>query len=179
MISQVEQYFLKQPEVKSIVGVVGFSFAGSGQNAALGFVTLKNWGERSGQEHTAQAVAGRAFGALSGIRDAFIYPLNPPAIRELGNATGFAMRLQDRAGLGHEVLLAARNQLLGMAAQSKIVTGLRPDGLEDAPQLQVEIDRDKAQALGVAAHPLSPALSSGLASPHLQDSPNHARTPRV
>ncbi len=179
VISQVEQFFLKQSEVKSIVGVIGFSFSGTGQNAALGFVTLKDWNERSGKEHSAQALAGRAFGALSGIRDAFIYPLNPPAIRELGNATGFAMRLQDRAGLGHDALLAARNQLMGMAAQSKIVTGMRPDGLEDAPQLQVDIDRDKAQALGVAITAISSTLSTNLGSSYVNDFPNQGRLQRV
>jgi multidrug efflux pump len=179
VISQVEQFFLKQPEVKSIVGVIGFSFSGTGQNAALGFVTLKDWNERSGKEHSASSLAGRAFGALSGIRDAFIYPLNPPAIRELGNATGFALRLQDRAGLGHEALLAARNQLMGMAAQSKIVTGMRPDGLEDAPQLQVDIDRDKAQALGVAITAISSTLSTNLGSSYVNDFPNQGRLQRV
>ncbi|HEX5373997.1 MAG TPA: efflux RND transporter permease subunit [Aquabacterium sp.] len=179
VVSQVEQYFLKQPEVQSIVGVVGFSFSGTGQNAALGFVTLKDWSERKGPEHEAQAVAGRAFMALSRVRDAFIFPLNPPAIRELGNATGFALRLQDRAGLGHEALLAARNQMLGMAMQSKVVTGLRPDGLEDAPQLQVEIDREKAQALGVGMEAISSTLSTTLGSSYINDFPNQGRLQRV
>ena len=179
VISQVESYFLKQPEVKSVVGVVGFSFSGSGQNAALGFVTLKDWDERKGPEHAAQAIAKRAFGALMGIRDAFIFPLNPPAIRELGNATGFSLRLQDRAGLGHEALLGARNKLMGLAMQSKVVTGLRPDGLEDAPQLQVDIDRDKAQALGVGVDAISATLSTGLGSTYVNDFPNQGRLQRV
>src|SRR5690606_1387620 len=95
VISQVEDYFRKQPEVDAVVGVVGFSFSGTGQNAALAFVTLKDFEERKGAEHSAQAVAQRGFGALMGVRDAFIYPLNPPPIRELGNATGFSVRLQD------------------------------------------------------------------------------------
>ncbi|WP_306343171.1 efflux RND transporter permease subunit, partial [Escherichia coli] len=86
VIGQVEQFFLKQPEVESIIGVVGFSFSGTGQNAALGFVTLKDFDQRKGEAHSAQALAKRAFGALMGVRDAFIYPLNPPPIRELGNA---------------------------------------------------------------------------------------------
>ena len=133
-----------------MVGVLGFSFSGQGQNAGLAFVTLKDWDEREGAGHSAQALAGRAFGALSGIRDAFIFPLCPPPIPELGTATGFTFRLQDRGGNGHDALLAARNQLLGMAAQSKVLAGVRPDGLEDAPQLQLDIDRDKANALGVS-----------------------------
>jgi len=179
VITQVEQYFLKQPEVESIVGVVGFSFSGTGQNAALGFVTLKPWSERKGLEHQAAAIAGRAFGALMGVKDAFIYPLNPPAIRELGNATGFALRLQDRAGLGHDALLAARNQMLGMAAKNPIVTGLRPDGLEDAPQLQVDIDRDKAAALGVSVDAISTTIGTALGSSYINDFPNQGRLQRV
>ncbi len=179
VITQVEQYFLKQPEVESIVGVVGFSFSGTGQNAALGFVSLKPWSERKGAGHDAASIAGRAFGALMGIKDAFIFPLNPPAIRELGNATGFALRLQDRAGLGHDALLAARNQLLGMAGQNPMVTGLRPDGLEDAPQVQVDIDRDKAAALGVSVDAISATIGTALGSSYINDFPNQGRLQRV
>ncbi|MDE1997735.1 MAG: efflux RND transporter permease subunit, partial [Burkholderiales bacterium] len=174
-----EDYFKKQPEVQSVVGVVGFSFSGAGQNAALAFVTLKDFDQRQGEAHSAQALAKRAFGALMGIRDAFIYPLNPPPIRELGNATGFALRLQDRGGLGHDALLAARNQLMGMLRESKIVTGVRPDGLEDAPQLQLEIDRDKAYALGVSFDAISSTLSTALGSAYVNDFPNQARLQRV
>jgi multidrug efflux pump len=179
VVSQVEQYFLKQPEVESIVGVVGFSFSGTGQNAALGFVTLKPWSERKGAEHQAPAIAARAFGALMAVKDAFIFPLNPPAIRELGNATGFALRLQDRAGLGHDALLAARNQMLGMAGKNPMVTGLRPDGLEDAPQLQVDIDRDKAAALGVSVDAISSTIGTALGSSYINDFPNQGRLQRV
>jgi len=179
VISQVENFFMKQPEVQSVVGVVGFSFSGTGQNAALAFVTLKDFAERKGDEHSSQAIAKRAFGALMGVRDAFIYPLNPPPIRELGNATGFSVRLQDRGGLGHDALLAARNQMLGMLSQSKVVTGVRPDGLEDAPQLQLDIDRDKAYALGVSFDALSSTLSTALGSSYVNDFPNRARLQRV
>jgi multidrug efflux pump len=179
VISQVENFFIKQPEVQSVVGVVGFSFSGSGQNAALAFVTLKDFKDRKGEAHSSQALAKRAFGALMGVHDAFIFPLNPPPIRELGNATGFALRLQDRGGLGHEALLGARNQMLGMLAQSKIVTGVRPDGLEDAPQLQLDIDRDKAYAQGVSFDTISATLSSALGSAYVNDFPNRARLQRV
>ncbi|MEY4763736.1 MAG: hypothetical protein RI907_409 [Pseudomonadota bacterium] len=179
VISQVEAYFRQQPEVRDVVGVVGFSFSGTGQNAALAFVTLKDFSERKGEAHSSQAIAKRAFMALMGIRDAFIYPLNPPPIRELGNATGFSMRLQDRGGLGHEALLGARNQMLGMLMQSKVVTGVRPDGLEDAPQLQLDIDRDKAYALGVSFDALSSTLSTALGSSYINDFPNRSRMQRV
>ncbi|RZL00199.1 MAG: efflux RND transporter permease subunit [Rubrivivax sp.] len=179
VIAQVENYFLKQPEVQSVVGVVGFSFSGSGQNAALAFVTLKDWDERKGAGHSAQDLAGKGFGALMGIRDAFIYPLNPPPIRELGNATGFSLRLQDRAGLGPDALLAARNQMLGMLSKNEKVTGARPDGLEDAPQLQVDIDRDKANALGIGFDAVSATLSTALGSSYINDFPNQGRLQRV
>jgi len=179
VMQQVEGFILKQPEVQSMVGVMGFSFSGQGQNAGLAFVTLKDWDERKDPAHSAQALAGRAFGALSGIRDAFIYPLSPPPIPELGNASGFSFRLQDRSGAGHEALINARNQLLGMASQSKILSQVRPDGLEDAPQLQIEIDRDKANALGVTFDAINATLSTGLGSSYINDFPNRGRLQRV
>ena len=159
VMGQVEQFFLAQPEVDKVVGVLGFSFSGSGQNAALAFVPLKPWDERPGPQHSAQALAGRAFGALMGIRDAFIFPLSPPPIPELGTATGFNFRLQDRAGLGHEALLAARNQLLGMASQSPVLQSVRPDGLEDAPQLKLDIDRERMTQLGLGFDTVSSVLA--------------------
>jgi multidrug efflux pump len=179
VMQQVEGFILKQPEVQSMVGVLGFSFSGQGQNAALGFVTLKDWADRSGREHSAQALAGRAFGALMGIRDAFIFPLSPPPIPELGNASGFTFRLQDRGGNGHDALVAARNQLLGMAGKSKVLTQVRPDGLEDAPQLQIDIDRDKASALGVSFDSINSAISTALGSSYINDFPNQGRLQRV
>ncbi len=179
VMQQVEGFILQQPEVQEMVSVLGFSFSGLGQNAALAFITLKDWDTRTGPEHSAQAVAGRAFGALMGVHDAFIYPLSPPAISELGTASGFSMRLQDRAGMGHDALLAARNQLLGMAAQSKVVTQVRPDGLEDAPQLQVDIDRDKASALGVNYAAINELISTALGSAYVNDFPNAGRLQRV
>ncbi len=179
VMEQVEAYVLKQPEVESMVGVLGFSFSGQGQNSALAFVTLKDWSEREGAEHSAQAIAGRAFGALSGIRDAFIFPLSPPPIPELGTASGFTFRLQDRNGAGHEALLAARNQLLGLASKSPILAQVRPDGLEDAPQLQIDIDRDKANALGVGFESINSALSTALGSSYANDFPSQGRLQRV
>ena len=179
VMQQAEGFFLSQPEVDKMVSVLGFRFSGSGQNAALAFVPLKHWDERKGAEHSAQALAGRAFGALSRVRDAFIFALVPPAIPELGTATGFAFRLQDRGGNGHDALLAARNQLLGMAAQSKVLAGVRPDGLEDAPQLQIDIDRDRASALGVSFDTINAVLSTALGSNYVNDFPNAGRLQRV
>jgi multidrug efflux pump len=178
VMRQVEAYLLAQPEVQSMVAVLGFSFSGQGQNAALAFVTLKDWKERPDPQNSAQGLAGRALGALMGVRDAFIFPLSPP-IPELGTASGFNFRLQDRGGNGHEALVAARNQLLGMAAQSKMLTQVRPDGLEDAPQLMIDIDRDKAAALGVGFDAINAAISTALGSAYVNDFPNRGRLQRV
>ncbi len=179
VMQQVEGFVLKQPEVQSMVSVLGFSFSGQGQNAALAFVTLKDWSERSDPGSSAQALAGRSFGALMGIRDAFIFPLSPPPIPELGTASGFSFRLQDRAGLGHDALLAARNQLLGMAGKSPVLTQVRPDGLEDAPQLQLDIDRDRASALGVGFDAISSVIATTLGSSYVNDFPSAGRLQRV
>jgi multidrug efflux pump len=179
VMEQVEGFMLKQPEVQSMVAVMGFSFSGQGQNAGLAFVTLKDWSERHAPGSSAEALAGRAFGAFMGIRDAFIYPLSPPPIPELGASSGFSFRLQDRAGLGHEALMNARNQLLGMASQSKVLAQVRPDGLEDAPQLQIDIDRDRAFALGVGFDSINSAISTALGSSYVNDYPSSGRLQRV
>ena len=121
VMQQVEGYMLKQPEVQSMVTVLGFNFSGAGQNAALAFITLKDWDERQGPGQSAQALVARAAAALAGIRDAFIFPLSPPAIRELGRSNGFALRLQDRSSAGRPALLAARNQLLALASKSPLL----------------------------------------------------------
>ena len=179
VMKQVEGFMLSQPEVQSMVGVLGFSFSGQGQNAALAFVTLKDWAERPEPGSSASALAGRAFGALSGIRDAFIFPLSPPPIPELGSSSGFSFRLQDRAGLGRDALIAARNQMLGMASQSSLLAQVRPDGLEDAPQLEIDIDRDKANALGIGFDSISSAIGTALGSTYANDFPNAGRLQRV
>ncbi|MBS0594573.1 MAG: efflux RND transporter permease subunit [Proteobacteria bacterium] len=179
VMEQVEAYILKQPEVQSMVSVLGFSFSGQGQNAAIAFVTLKDWHERTAPGQSAQALAGRAFGALMGIKDAFIFPLSPPPIPELGSASGFNFRLQDRGGNGHDALVAARNQLLGMAGQSKQLAGVRPDGLEDAPQLRVDIDRDQAAALGVGFDAINLVISTAFGSTYVNDFQSQGRLQRV
>ena len=180
VIKQVENYYKHEKAVENIVAVQGFSFSGNGPNAGIVFTPFKDWSERKGKDQTADAVAGRAFGALfGGIRDAIVFPLNPPPIPELGNATGFTFRLQDRGGLGHDALMAARNQLMGMASQSKIITGMRPEGLEDSPQYQVDIDREKANALGVSFTDINAVLSTALGSAYANDFPNYGRQQRV
>ncbi|AMO98724.1 RND transporter, hydrophobe/amphiphile efflux-1 family protein [Collimonas arenae] len=178
VIKQIEAYYGKLPGVANVVAITGFSFSGNGQNAGLVFTPLKDWSER-GPDQSADAIAGKAFGVFSQIKDAIVYPLNPPPIPELGNATGFTFRLQDRSGQGHAALTAARNQLLGMASQSKILAGVRPEGLEDSPQLQLNIDRDKANAQGVSFSAINSTLSTALGSSYVNDFPNQGRQQRV
>jgi multidrug efflux pump len=178
VLAQVEEYLHKQPAVARTIAVAGFSFSGAGQNVGLVFVPLKDWDER-GPEDSADKVAARALRGLSGIADAVVFPLSPPPIRELGNAAGITARLQDRAGAGHAGLLDARNQLLALAGKSEVIKGLRPEGLEDAPQLQIDIDRDKANALGVAFADINSLLSVGLGSSYVNDFTSSGRQQRV
>jgi len=179
VLRQVEEYFLKQPEIESFITVAGFSFNGRGQNSALSFGRLKDWNQRKGAEHTVQAVIARAAAKFASIKDAIIFPLNPPAINELGNSTGFDLQLQDLAGLGHERLLAARNQLLEMAARNPVVAGVRVQGLEDAAQLKINLDEAKAQALGVSAIEINATLQTAFGSTYVNNFINGNRVQRV
>ncbi len=178
VIKQVEDFYLNHPAVEKMVAVRGFSFMGSGQNAAVAFVTLKHWDERGPQE-SAQTVAAEAMAAFSQIRDAVVFALVPPPIPELGTATGFNFRLQDRGGLGYEKLQEARDQLLAMAAQSPVLVGVRPEGMPEAPQLELKIDRSKASAMGVSFADINSALSTALGSAYVNDFPNRGRQQRV
>jgi hydrophobe/amphiphile efflux-1 (HAE1) family protein len=179
VLRQVEDYFLKQPEIESFITVAGFSFNGRGQNSALSFGRLKDWSERKGAEHTVQSVIARAAGKFAAVKDAIIFPLNPPAINELGNSTGFDMQLQDLAGLGHEKLLAARNQLLEMAAKNPNIVGVRVQGLEDAAQLKIDVDEAKAGALGVAIGDINTTLQTSFGSAYVNNFINGNRVQRV
>jgi multidrug efflux pump len=169
VLKQVEKYYLSQPEVEAMVDVAGFSFSGQGQNDAIAFVRFKDWSQRRGKEHHVQAFIQRAFGAVSQIKDAIIFPVNPPPIPELGNAAGFDFELEDQAGLGHDALMAARNQLLGMAAQNHDVANVFPQGMEDNAELKIDIDWDKASALGVAPIDIDTALSANLGSDYVNN----------
>jgi multidrug efflux pump len=179
VLRQVEEYFLKQPEIESFITVAGFSFNGRGQNAALSFGRLKPWDERKGRDHTVEAVVGRAAAKFAQIKDAIIFPLNPPAIAELGNSTGFDFMLQDLAGNGHGKLMQARNQLLGMAAQNPNVVAVRPQGLEDAAQLKIEVDEAKATALGVTIEAINSTLATSFGSAYVNNFINGNRVQRV
>ncbi|MGA2179350.1 MAG: efflux RND transporter permease subunit [Verrucomicrobiota bacterium] len=179
VLKQVESYYLKQPEVAGMVDVAGFSFNGQGQNAALAFVHLKDWSQRHGSQHSVQAIIGRAFMALAQIKDAIIYPINPPPIPELGISSGFDFELEDQAGLGHEKLMQARDQLVAMAATNHDIVQLRFQGLEDTPELKVDIDQAKASALGVSLADLNTALTTYFGSDYINNFVNGNRVQRV
>jgi len=178
-LEQLERYMLSRPSVAGIVAIKGFSFSGMGQNAGLAFTVFKDWSER-GPDESAMAEANRANGAMfMGVRDAQMYSLVPPAIPELGTASGFALRLQDRGGVGHAALLDARNRLLAAAAQNPVIAYARVEGLEDAPLLQLEIDRQKAAALGVSFDRIASTVSTALGSSIAGDFANLGRMQRV
>ena len=179
VVEQAEDYYLSQPQVDGVIGILGFSFFGSGQNAAMMFIDLKDWDERPGTENHASTVAGKAMGALAQIKEAMIFALSPPAIPELGTASGFSFRLQDRTGQGHAALIAAQNQLLGLAAQSPVLSGVRPEGLQDSPQVRVLVDRIQARALGVNIGDINNTLAIAFGSGYANDFNREGRVLRV
>ncbi|WP_105198855.1 efflux RND transporter permease subunit [Pseudoalteromonas sp. T1lg10] len=178
IMTQVSDHYGSEEAVQSVFTVSGFSFAGQGQNVGLAFTRLKDWSERD-ESQSVQAIIGRAMGKFSTIKEAQIFAFNLPPIVELGQATGFNMFLQDRGGLGHEALLQARNQFLGMAAQRPELMAVRPNGMEDAAQLQVDIDQLKAQALGVPISEINNALSIGWGSTYVNDFVDRGRVKKV
>ncbi|WP_300550927.1 efflux RND transporter permease subunit [Roseovarius sp.] len=181
VVKQVEDYYLTQESevVDSVFGVVGFSFAGSGQNMGLGFVKLKDWDERPNPGQSVQALAGRAFGAFSQISDAMVFPVVPPSVIELGNVSGFDFYLQARGGQSHDDLLNARNQLLGMAAQSPLIASARPNGLADAAQFNLDIDWREAGAMGLTPTAVGELLRIAWAGSYVNDFIDQGRIKRV
>ncbi len=178
---KVEDFYLEDEKgnINSIFVVAGFSFAGQGQNAGQAFVNLTDWSDRPGQANSAQAIVQRAGKAFSKIRDAQIFPLLPSPIRELGNSTGFDMQLEDRAGLGHDALMAARNKLIDAARQSPILGQVRPNGLDDTPQLHVDVDLAKATALGAPLSEINATLSAAWGGTYINDFIDRDRVKRV
>ncbi|QWV07051.1 efflux RND transporter permease subunit (plasmid) [Pseudoalteromonas shioyasakiensis] len=181
VVEKMEHHFLEDQSeaVKSIFTVTGFSFAGSGQNAAIGFVGLKHWDERQRPDLSVGAVAGKAMGYFSTIKEAFVFAFPPPAVVELGTANGFTLYLQDRVGLGHEKLLEARNMFLGMAAQNPVLSGVRPNGQEDKPELELDIDLAKAEALGLTQADINNTLSTAWGSSYVNDFIDRGRVKKV
>lgn len=180
-VKQVEDYFLSQQteNVEHLFTVVGFSFAGSAQNAAFGLVGLKDWSERTREDQSVFAISGAAMGALSQIKDAFAFAFFPPPIRELGNASGFDFQLVDRGGLKHDALMAARNQLLGAAGQNPKLSGVRPNGLSDVPQFKINIDSEKASALGLSLSDINRTLQIAWGGSYVNDFIDQGRIKRV
>lgn len=178
VIKQVESVFMDEPMVEKVLTVSGFSFSGNGQNAGLAFIRLKDWSVR-GSENSATAIAARANRKLFGIKDGMTFALSPPAIQGLGSSSGFTFRLQDRGGLGQLELARGRDQLLAAARQSPILTGVRVEGLPEAAQVQLVIDREKANAFGVSFSEIDDTISTYFGSTYVNDFPNAGRMQRV
>ncbi|WP_265669900.1 multidrug efflux RND transporter permease subunit AcrB [Klebsiella grimontii] len=182
VLDEMTDYYLTKEKnnVESVFAVNGFGFAGRGQNTGIAFVSLKDWSQRPGEENKVEAITGRAMGYFSQIKDAMVFAFNLPAIVELGTATGFDFQLIDQAGLGHEKLTQARNQLFGMVAQHPdVLSGVRPNGLEDTPQFKVDIDQEKAQALGVSISDINTTLGAAWGGSYVNDFIDRGRVKKV
>ncbi|CAH3936899.1 TPA: multidrug efflux RND transporter permease subunit AcrB [Klebsiella oxytoca] len=182
VLDEMTNYYLtkEKDNVESVFAVNGFGFAGRGQNTGIAFVSLKDWSQRPGEENKVEAITGRAMGYFSQIKDAMVFAFNLPAIVELGTATGFDFQLIDQAGLGHEKLTQARNQLFGMVAQHPdVLSGVRPNGLEDTPQFKVDIDQEKAQALGVSISDINTTLGAAWGGSYVNDFIDRGRVKKV
>ncbi|MEX5412867.1 efflux RND transporter permease subunit [Atlantibacter hermannii] len=182
VLDEINDYYLtkESKNVESVFTVNGFSFSGQGQNAGIAFISLKPWEERSGDENKVQSIIMRATMAFRNIRDAMVFPFNLPAIIELGTGTGFDFELIDQANQGHDALTQARNQLLGAAAaRSDVLVRVRPNGLEDTPQFKIDVDQDKAQALGVALSDINQTLSTALGGNYVNDFIDEGRVKKV
>ncbi|EHI3834026.1 TPA: efflux RND transporter permease subunit [Salmonella enterica subsp. enterica serovar Enteritidis] len=182
VLAQVTHYYLnnEKANVESVFTVNGFSFSGQGQNSGMAFVSLKPWEERNGEENSVEAVIARATRAFSQIRDGLVFPFNMPAIVELGTATGFDFELIDQGGLGHDALTKARNQLLGMVAKHPdLLVRVRPNGLEDTPQFKLDVDQEKAQALGVSLSDINETISAALGGYYVNDFIDRGRVKKV
>ncbi|WP_032994421.1 efflux RND transporter permease subunit, partial [Cronobacter malonaticus] len=182
VLDEVTNYYLTQEKdnVNSVFTVNGFGFSGRGQNTGLAFVSLKNWDERPGAENKVPAITGRAMGRFSQIKDAMVFAFNLPAIVELGTATGFDFELIDQGNLGHDKLTQARNQLLGEAAKHPdLLSQVRPNGLEDTPQFKIDIDQEKAQALGVSISDINTTLASAWGGSYVNDFIDRGRVKKV
>ncbi|MGV8842780.1 MAG: efflux RND transporter permease subunit [Pseudomonas sp.] len=180
VVDDMRAFLLDQESdaVKSVFTVTGFNFAGRGQSSGLAFIMLKPWGERSAQNSVFK-LAERAQKHFFSFRDAMVFAFVPPAVLELGNASGFDVFLQDRGGVGHEKLMAARNQFLGMAAKSKVLSGVRPNGLSDEPQYQLSVDDERARALGLSLTDINNSLSIAMGGSYVNDFIDHGRVKKV
>ncbi len=181
VLDDITHYFLHDEShaVKDVFAVNGFGFAGRGQSSGICFVALQDWAKRPGAANTVQALAKRAMQHFAGIKDGMVFAFVPPAVLELGNATGFDFELEDRGNHGHAALLAARNQLLGMAMQDPTLVGVRPNGLNDEPQYKLVIDQEKAAALGITLADINTQLGAAWGSAYVNDFIDGGRIQRV
>ncbi|ELY4320890.1 efflux RND transporter permease subunit [Cronobacter turicensis] len=182
VLDQVTHYYLndEKANVDSVFTVSGFSFSGQGQNAGIAFISLKPWEERPGHENSVGAIVSRASHAFSKLQDGLVFPFNLPAILELGTATGFDFELKDQANLGHDALTQARNQLLGMVHEHPdVLTRVRPNGLEDTPQFKLDVDQEKAQALGVSIPDINQTIMTALGGTYVNDFIDRGRVKKV
>lgn len=181
VVKKVERQYLEgeKGKVRSIFAAAGFSFAGQGQNMGIGFVNMEPWDQRHEAGADVKSIAGRAMAAFAQIKEAMVFAFVPPAVLELGTSTGFNVQLQDRAGLGHDALIAARNQFLGMAAQDKRLVGVRPNGQEDVPEFLIEVDHAKAGALGVAVADINDTLATAWGGSYVNDFIDRGRIKKV
>jgi hydrophobe/amphiphile efflux-1 (HAE1) family protein len=181
VVKQVEKHFLEDEKanVEGIFTVQGFSFAGSGQNAGIAFIHLKDWSQRKGAKNRAPAIAARAMGAFSGIRDALVFAVIPPAVQELGNSSGFDFELKDIGGVGHAKLAQAEGMLLGMASKEPGLVAVRPNGLPDVPQLKVDVDPPRATALGLSVSDINDVLSTAWGSSYVDQFIDRGRVKRI
>nr|WP_314527408.1 efflux RND transporter permease subunit [uncultured Pseudomonas sp.] len=178
VVEKLEQYLLARDATASSTMVLGFSFSGRGQNAGVGFPTLTDWSKR-GEGATASDEVIAFNEHFAGLSDGAVTAVEPPPIDGLGNSGGFSLRLQDRAGLGREALLAARNELLAKANSSPVLLYAMMEGLEDAPQVRLDVDREKAEALGIGFDVINTAISSAYGSATINDFANAGRLQRV
>jgi HAE1 family hydrophobic/amphiphilic exporter-1/multidrug efflux pump len=181
VLDKISQHLLTEEKdaVASVMSIGGFNFGSRGQNAGVGFVQLRPWDERKGDRLKASAVAARATRAFSTLKEANVFVFTPPAVTELGSANGFELQLQDRGGLGHDALMAARNQLLDLARKDPRLAKVRPAGLDDNPQFNVDIDQQKTTALGVSLADVNATLASTWGVAYVNDFMDKGRTKRV
>jgi len=181
VMAQVRNHFLvdEKEAVASIFTLAGRSFSGTGQNVGLAFVKLKDWDLRHRADLKVTALVGRAMAKFSRIRNARVFAFPPPAVLELGQAGGFDFQLQDRSGLGHQALMAARNQLLGMAGKDPRLIRVRPNGLEDVAQFRIDVDWQKAGALGVPISSIDTTISAAFGGAYVNDFIQGGRVKRV
>ncbi|KMM83380.1 efflux RND transporter permease subunit [Pseudomonas lundensis] len=175
---QIEAHNAREPGVGNTTMILGFSFSGNGQNAALAFTTMKDWSER-GTKDSASAIADRANAAFSDLKDAVAFAILPPPVSGLGTSSGFEFRLQDRGGVGYDVLMQARTELLALAEKSPVLTNVRESALAESPQVQLEVDRKRANALGISFADIGNVLSTAVGSAYVNDFPNQGRMQRV